>query len=142
MTYPEVLTYMFDQLPMFHRVWHTAYKANLDTALYLDNYCQNPHRHYKKIHVAGTNGKGSVSHMLAAILQLAGYHTGLFTSPHLRDFRERVRVNGDMIPEQEVIDFIDRHREVFDSVKPSFFEMTSALAFYYFAKKNVDVAII
>src|ERR1035437_7755577 len=97
MTYPEVMEYMLSQLPMFYRVGHSAYKANLDTAIALDNYFDHPHRLYKTIHVAGTNGKGSVSHMLAAILQKAGYKTGLFTSPHLKDFRERIRVNGEMI---------------------------------------------
>ncbi|HEY4788560.1 MAG TPA: folylpolyglutamate synthase/dihydrofolate synthase family protein [Bacteroidales bacterium] len=142
MNYYEVIQYLYDQLPMFHRVGHSAYKANLDTAIYLDNYFRTPHQHYRTIHVAGTNGKGSVSHMLAAILQTAGYKTGLFTSPHLKDFRERIRVNGEMIPEVEVVDFIERSQDVFSIVRPSFFEMTSALAFYYFSKANVDVAVI
>ena len=142
MTYSEALTYMYEQLPMFHRIGKSAYKANLDNALFLDNWFENPHNQYKTIHIAGTNGKGSVSHMLAGILHTAGYKTGLFTSPHLKDFRERIRVNGHMIPEVEVVDFIEKSKTVFDEVKPSFFEMTSALAFYYFAKVNVDVAII
>jgi dihydrofolate synthase/folylpolyglutamate synthase len=142
MTYQEVIEYMFSQLPMFYRIGKSAYKANLETSLYIDNYFGHPHQNYKTIHVAGTNGKGSVSHMLAAILQTAGYKTGLFTSPHLKDFRERIRVNGQIIPEEEVTDFIFQHKQVFDQVKPSFFEMTSALAFYYFAKVHVDVAII
>ena len=133
---------MFDQLPMFQCIGQSAYKANLDTALFLDNYFQKPHQQYKTIHVAGTNGKGSVSHMLAGILQKAGYKTGLFTSPHLKDFRERIRVNGDVIPEDEVIDFIEKSTQVFHETRPSFFEMTSALAFYYFEKANVDVAVI
>lgn len=142
MTYPEVLEYMYNQLPMFYRIGKIAYKPNLDTAIYLDNFFNNPHQQYKTIHVAGTNGKGSVSHMLAGILQKAGYRTGLFTSPHLKDFRERIRINGQMIPETEVILFIESCRKVFDEIKPSFFEMTSALAFYYFAKANVDIAVI
>jgi dihydrofolate synthase/folylpolyglutamate synthase len=142
MTYAEVIQYMFDQLPMFHRIGHSAYKADLDTAIFLDNFFQNPHKQYKTIHVAGTNGKGSVSHMLAAILQKAGYKTGLFTSPHLKDFRERIRVDGEMIPESEVVDFIEKSLQVFSETQPSFFEMTSALAFYYFSKANVDVAVI
>jgi dihydrofolate synthase/folylpolyglutamate synthase len=142
MTYPEVLEYMFNHLPMFQRIGKAAYRANLDTAKYLDEYFGYPHRGYKTIHIAGTNGKGSVSHMLAAILQTAGYQTGLFTSPHLKDFRERIRVNGEMIPEAEVTMFIEKNQQVFDQIKPSFFEMTSALAFYYFAKTKVDIAII
>lgn len=142
MTYSEVLQYMFDQLPMFHRIGHNAYKANLDTALFLDEIYQHPHLNYKTIHVAGTNGKGSVSHMLASILQKAGYKTGLFTSPHLKDFRERIRVNGAMIPENEVVSFIENGRSAFAQTQPSFFEMTSALAFHYFAKTNVDIAVI
>jgi dihydrofolate synthase/folylpolyglutamate synthase len=142
MTYAEVLEYMYNQLPMFHRIGKIAYKPNLDTAIYLDNYFKNPHKHYKTIHIAGTNGKGSVSHMLAGILQKAGYKTGLFTSPHLKDFRERIRINGEMIPESEVVDFITHSKKIFEEIKPSFFEMTSALAFYYFAKAGVDVAVI
>ena len=133
---------MYNQLPMFHRIGQSAYKADLNAALYMDDYFGHPHCNYKTIHVAGTNGKGSVSHMLAAILQKAGYKTGLFTSPHLKDFRERIRVNGAMIPREDVIDFITNHKAVLDELKPSFFEMTYALAFYYFAKTNVDVAVI
>src|ERR1035437_7976757 len=103
MTYDETIAYMFNQLPMFHRIGKSAYKANLDTAQSFDQYFDFPHRAYKTIHVAGTNGKGSVSHMLAAILQTAGYKTGLFTSPHLKDFRERIKVNGMMCDEQFVV---------------------------------------
>jgi len=114
----------------------------LETSFYIDKYFGHPHRNYKTIHVTGTNGKGSVSHMLAAILQTAGYKTGLFTSPHLKDFRERIRVNGKIIPKEEVTDFVFQYKRVFDEIKPSFFEMTSALAFYYFAKAQVDVAVI
>ena len=142
MTYDETIEYMISQLPMFHRIGKSAYKANLDTALYFDQYFDFPHREYKTIHVAGTNGKGSVSHMLAAILQTAGYTTGLFTSPHLKDFRERIRVNGQMIPQDEVIEFIEQNKPAFEKTQPSFFEMTSAMAFHYFRKSNVDVAVI
>jgi dihydrofolate synthase / folylpolyglutamate synthase len=142
MTYPEVLDYMYKQLPMFHRIGQSAYKANLDNATELDNYFGKPHRNYITVHVAGTNGKGSVSHMLASILQKAGYKTGLFTSPHLKDFRERIRVNGEMITEEDVIRFIENHREILDSIKPSFFEMTSALAFQYFSDAKADIAVI
>ncbi len=142
MTYAEVIQYMLDQLPMFHRIGHSAYKANLNTALFLDNFYQHPHKRYKTIHIAGTNGKGSVSHMLAGVLQKAGYKTGLFTSPHLKDFRERIRVNGEMIAEYEVVDFFEKSQKEFAKTQPSFFEMTSALAFYYFSKASVDFAVI
>jgi dihydrofolate synthase / folylpolyglutamate synthase len=142
MTYNEALEYMFRQLPMFHRIGKLAYKANLETAVYFDKYFDYPHREYKTIHIAGTNGKGSVSHILAAILQMSGYKTGLFTSPHLKDFRERIRVNGQMISQEEVIDFIENNKPAFEEIQPSFFEMTSALAFYYFKKERVDIAVI
>jgi dihydrofolate synthase / folylpolyglutamate synthase len=142
MTYKEVLNYMYSQLPMFHHIGKSAYKANLDTSVNIDKYFNHPHNNYRTIHVAGTNGKGSVSHMLAATLQTAGYKTGLFTSPHLKDFRERILVNGAMIAETEITDFIFHHKKYFDEVKPSFFEMISAMAFYYFAKVHVDVAVI
>jgi dihydrofolate synthase/folylpolyglutamate synthase len=142
LTYPEVLDYLYQQLPMFHRVGKSAYKANLNNAEALDSLCNYPHKKYKTIHVAGTNGKGSVSHMLAAILQTAGYKTGLFTSPHLKDFRERIRVNGQMVTEDNVVQFVSKYKEDFDRIQPSFFEMTSAFAFEYFAEQQVDIAII
>ncbi len=142
MDYKATLDYMYSQLPMFHRIGKAAYKANLDNAMALDKLCDFPHRKYKTIHVAGTNGKGSVSHMLASVFQNAGYKTGLFTSPHLVDFRERIRVNGQMITEEAVIDFVDKHKQQFEILKPSFFEMTSAMAFNYFADANVDIAVI
>lgn len=142
MTYQEILDYMYGHLPMFHRVGKAAYKADLSNALALDELCHHPHKSYKTIHVAGTNGKGSISHMLASVLQSAGYKTGLFTSPHLKDFRERIRINGKMIPESKVIEFISLHKEAFTVIKPSFFEMTSAMAFDYFKKEQVDVAVI
>lgn len=127
---------------MFQRVGKAAYKADLGNTLKLDEYFGHPHRTFKTIHIAGTNGKGSTSHMLAAVLQKAGYRVGLYTSPHLRDFRERIRVNGEMIPEDEVAKFISQHKDFFDQIMPSFFEMTVALAFDYFSRMNLDVAVI
>ena len=142
MDYSETLTYLFSQLPMFQRVGKAAYKADLGNTMLLDRFFNHPHTHFKSIHVAGTNGKGSTSHMLASILQRAGFKVGLYTSPHLKDFRERIRINGTMIPEEEVTKFVEKHKELFDDVKPSFFEMTVALAFYYFAKENIDIAVV
>lgn len=142
MNYKETLDYMYSQLPMFHRIGKAAYKANLDNAMALDEICGHPHRNYRTIHIAGTNGKGSVSHMLASVLHEAGYKTGLFTSPHLLDFRERIRVNGEMIPEEAVTDFIQQYKNQFEALKPSFFEMTSAMAYHYFNQEKVDVAVI
>lgn len=142
MTYNEALDYIYSHLPMFQRVGKAAYKADLGNTLKLDEYFGHPHRTFKTIHIAGTNGKGSTSHMLAAVLQKAGYRVGLYTSPHLRDFRERIRVNGEMIPEDEVAKFISQHKDFFDHIMPSFFEMTVALAFDYFSRMNLDVAVI
>jgi dihydrofolate synthase / folylpolyglutamate synthase len=142
MVYKEALEYMYSQLPMFHRIGKLAYKANLNNALALDEYFNFPHKQYRTIHVAGTNGKGSVSHMLAAVLQTCGYTTGLYTSPHLTDFRERIRVNGEMVDENFVTSFTQENKLFFDEIKPSFFEMTSAMAFEYFKIKKVDIAII
>lgn len=142
MNYQETISYLFSQLPMFQRTGKAAYKANLDTTLALDAYFEHPHQNFKCIHVAGTNGKGSVSHTLASVLQSAGYKVGLYTSPHLRDFRERVKINGEMIPENAVIDFVASHKHKFEELSPSFFEMTVALAFDYFAKEKVDIAVI
>ena len=142
MNYKETVDYLFAQLPMFQRQGKAAYKANLDNTLALDAYFNHPHKRFKTIHVAGTNGKGSTSHMLAAILAEAGYKTGLYTSPHLKDFRERIKINGHMIPENEVVDFVASHKIIFQELKPSFFEMTVALAFDYFAREKVDIAII
>lgn len=127
---------------MFHRVGAAAYKANLNNSIAIDRLLNHPHKNYKTIHIAGTNGKGSTSHMLAAILQQAGYRTGLFTSPHLKDFRERIRVNGKMISKKYVTDFVNQYREEFESIKPSFFEWTAGLAFKYFEHKKVDVAVV
>lgn len=142
MNYQETLNYLFSQLPMFQRIGKAAYKADLGNTLQLDEYFNHPHKNFKSIHIAGTNGKGSTSHMLASILQCAGYKVGLYTSPHLKDFRERIRINGEMIPENEVIDFVAKHKMLFEQVKPSFFEMTVALAFDYFAKEKIDIAVV
>ena len=127
---------------MFHRVGKSAYKANLNNTITLDNYFKNPHKKFKTIHVAGTNGKGSVSHLIASILQDAGYKTGLFTSPHLKDFRERIKVNGLMITEEEVAEFIGNNIQIIKEVNPSFFELTTIMAFEYFKNSKVDVAVI
>ena len=142
MNYEQTLEFLYSQLPAYHRVGKAAYKGDLATTITLDNYFGNPHKKYHTIHIAGTNGKGSVSHMIASVLQEAGYKTGLYTSPHLRDFRERMRVNGEMIPEDSVVVFVDKHKGIFEKLKPSFFEMTVAMAFDYFAVRAVDVAVI
>ena len=142
MDYQETLHWLYEQLPMYQREGMAAYKANLDNTFALDRHFGSPHLHFKTIHVGGTNGKGSVSHMLASVLQEAGYKTGLYTSPHLKDFRERVKINGEMIPEQYVTDFVSGHHAFFTRLKPSFFEMTVAMAFQYFADQQVEIAII
>lgn len=142
MNYQETCNWLFAQLPMFQREGQAAYKANLDNTLRLDEHFRHPHRRFKTIHVAGTNGKGSVSHMLASILQEAGYKTGLYTSPHLKDFRERIKINGKMIPEEYVTGFVEQNQDFFAALHPSFFEMTVAMAFKYFADREVDVAVI
>jgi len=142
MNYEQTIKYLYSQLPLFTRVGVSAYKANLDNTIALCQRLENPQNKFKSVHIGGTNGKGSTSHMLAAILQTAGYKTGLYTSPHLKDFRERIRVNGEMISEQEVIDFVEIHKGDFDDIQPSFFEMTVALAFDVFAKEKVDIAVV
>ncbi len=144
MNYKETLQYLFERLPMFHRIGEAAYKNSLENTLKLDEIFGHPHRNYKTVHVAGTNGKGSVSHILAAVFQAAGYKTGLYTSPHLKDFRERIKVNGQMISEQEVIEWVENYpvKNNLWNIEPSFFELTAALAFDYFAKQEVDIAII
>ena len=141
-TYADTLHYLYAQLPMFTRVGASAYKKDLHNTLALCNALHHPEHKFKSVHIGGTNGKGSSSHMLAAILQTAGYKTGLYTSPHLRDFRERIRINGQMIPEQEVTNFVNSHQALFEEINPSFFEATVGLAFDYFAKQGVDIAII
>jgi dihydrofolate synthase/folylpolyglutamate synthase len=142
MTYKQTLDFLFSQLPAYHRIGKDAYKNNLDNSNALDSYFGHPHARFRTIHVAGTNGKGSVSHIIASILQEAGYKTGLYTSPHLRDFRERIRINGKMIPKKEVTEFVIKHHGIIESLKPSFFEMAVAMAFDYFAREMVDVAVI
>lgn len=142
MTYQETLDFMFSQLPMYHRIGAAAYKADIQPTIDMMEALGNPEREFRSIHVAGTNGKGSVSHFLASILQEAGYKVGLYTSPHLVDFRERIRINGEMIPEQEVVDFITHHSSLITEKHLSFFEMTVGLAFDYFAREKVDIAVI
>lgn len=142
MTYQETIEYLYSSVPMFHRVGSSAYKEGMENTFCIDKYLNHPHQKYKSIHVAGTNGKGSTSHLLASVLQEAGYKTGLYTSPHLMDFRERIRINGEMIPEDFVVDFVTKHKRFFESIEPSFFELTTGMAFAYFAEKNVDIAII
>ena len=142
MTYKEAIEYLFSQLPAFERQGASGYKPGLGTAIALDDWLGNPHQAYKCIHVAGTNGKGSVANMLAATLQASGYRVGLFTSPHLVDFRERIRVNGEMIGKRSVSHFVERWLESRLDCEPSFFELTTALAFEYFKKQKVDYAVI
>jgi len=142
MNYQQTLDYLFSQLPMFHRIGAAAYKANLDNTIEIGRITGNPHKNFPSVHIAGTNGKGSVSNMLASVLQESGYKTALFTSPHLVDFRERIRINGKMIPEQFICDFVEQYREDFDRIKPSFFEMTFGLAMSWFSKEKVEIAVI
>lgn len=142
MTYQETVQYLFNATPVFEHVGASAYKPGLGNSITLDNHFGNPHKYYRTIHIAGTNGKGSCSHSIAAILQAAGYKVGLYTSPHLIDFRERIRVNGKPISQQRVIDFVDKERAFFEPLHPSFFELTTALAFLYFKEQEVDVAVI
>ena len=142
MTYQETINYLFTSAPLFQNVGGDAYKEGLYNTYQLDEHFGHPHQRYKTIHVAGTNGKGSCSHTLASILQASGLKVGLFTSPHLVDFRERIRVNGQMVSEEYVIDFVEQHRSFFEPLHPSFFELTTAMAFKYFAEQNVDVAVI
>ena len=142
MTYKETLDHLYSQLPMFSHTGSAAYKKDLHNTIAICESIGNPYTKYKTIHIAGTNGKGSTSHMLAAILQEAGYKTGLYTSPHIKDFRERIRVNGNMISEQFIIDFVARTQDISDKVHPSFFELTVAMAFDYFAEEKVDIAVI
>lgn len=142
MNYEETLDYLYNSAPLFQHIGKDAYKAGLENTYLLDKYFNHPHRQFRTIHIAGTNGKGSCSHTLAAILQSAGYKTGLYTSPHLIDFRERIRVNGIPVSKEYVIDFVEKHRAFFEPLHPSFFELTTAMAFHYFAQSQVDVAII
>jgi dihydrofolate synthase/folylpolyglutamate synthase len=142
MTYKETIDFLYSQLPVFHRIGKAAYKANLDNTIALDDHFGNPHRKFRSIHIAGTNGKGSVSHMLASVLQESGYKTALYTSPHLKDYRERIKINGEMIPENVVVRFVEENMEIISRIKPSFFEMSVAMAFSWFEHEKVDVAVI
>lgn len=142
MTYEETVDYLFNVTPLFQNVGSGAYKEGLQNTVLLDEHFNHPHTKFKTIHVAGTNGKGSCSHTLAAILQSAGLKVGLFTSPHLIDFRERIRVNGEMVSEKFVVDFVENNKIFFEPLYPSFFELTTAMAFTYFAEQEVDVAVI
>lgn len=141
-TYKETLEWLFSQLPMYQRAGKIAYKADLKNSISLDQHLAHPHTFYKTIHLAGTNGKGSTSHMLASVLQEAGYKVGLYTSPHLKDFRERIRINGEMCSEQFVVDFVGQNKSFFKDHQLSFFEMTVGMAFQYFKEQKVDVAVI
>lgn len=140
--YTKTVEWMFQQLPMFQRVGAQAFKKDLSRTIKLDEYLGNPHKNFKSVHIAGTNGKGSTSHMLASILQEAGYKVGLYTSPHLKDFRERIKVNGKFIPKKNVVGFVEGHRDFLTENNLSFFEMTVGMAFDYFSKTKVDIAII
>ena len=142
MNYKQTLDYLFAKLPMYQRQGAAAYKADIGNIVNACKQLNNPHQRFKSIHIAGTNGKGSVAHILASILQEVGYKTALYTSPHLKDFRERIKINGEMIAEQGVIDFVSENKHLFEKLEMSFFEMTVALAFDYFAKEKVDIAII
>src|SRR5678815_2948451 len=142
MTYQQTIEYLFSRLPMYSRIGAAAFKKDLTNTIQLCKSLGNPHTKFKSIHIAGTNGKGSVSHMLAAILQTAGYNTGLYTSPHLKDFRERVKLNGEMCSEGFVIDFTRKIKTQIEKLQPSFFEITVAMAFEYFAQQHVDIAVI
>ena len=142
MSYQETIEYLFNSAPLFQHVGGDAYKEGLSNTHKLDEHFGHPHRKFRTIHVGGTNGKGSCSHTLAAILQSAGYKVGLYTSPHLVDFRERIRVDGKMVSEEYVIRFVEEHRTFFEPLHPSFFELVTAMAFNYFAESKVDVAIV
>ena len=142
MTYQETIQYLYASQPAFHLVGAAAYKPGLDNTYRLMAHLGNPHERLRAVHIAGTNGKGSTSHLIAATLQAQGYRVGLFTSPHLVDFRERIRISGEMIPEEMVIEFVENNRAFLDEVRPSFFETTMALAFWYFAELQVDIAVI
>ncbi|MFH1000501.1 MAG: Mur ligase family protein, partial [Bacteroidota bacterium] len=142
MNYEETLNFLYSQLPMFQRIGAAAYKANLDNTYALMGILDNPHQKFKSVHIAGTNGKGSTAHMLASIYQEAGFKTGLYTSPHLKDFRERIRLNGEMIPKEYVVDFVAKYADEFSPVSPSFFELTMAMAFKFFADEKVDMVIL
>ena len=142
MNYKETCEYLYGQMPMFEKQGASGYKEGLVNTLKLDDHFNHPHQNYRTIHVAGTNGKGSCAHTLAAILQMCGYKVGLYTSPHLVDFSERIRINGQPIDEDYVVDFVEKEKGFFEPLSPSFFEVVTAMAFKYFADKKVDFAVI
>ncbi len=142
MDYKETIEYLYKRTPLFQNVGGKAYKEGLENTLSLDEHFSHPHRTFRTIHVAGTNGKGSCAHTIAAVLQSAGYKVGLYTSPHLVDFRERIKINGEKIPQHYVVDFVQQERAFFEPLHPSFFEITTALAFKYFADEQVDIAVV
>ena len=142
MNYQETIDYLFAKLPMFSRIGAAAFKKDLVNIQKLCDFLNDPHKKFRSVHVAGTNGKGSVSHMLAAILQTAGYKTGLYTSPHLKDFRERIKIDGEMVSQEFIIDFTQRIKVISEKIEPSFFEITVAMAFEYFVEQEVDIAVI
>ena len=142
MNYQQTIDYLYAQLPMYSRIGAAAYKEDLHNTIALCNAIDNPQTKFRSIHVAGTNGKGSTSHMLAAMLQQAGYKTGLYTSPHLKDFKERIKINGEMISQEFAVDFVERTKTISEQIQPSFFELTVAMAFDYFEKEKVDIAVI
>ncbi len=142
LTYNDAIDYLYNKAPLFSRMGKVAYKANLDNTLKLDAYFKHPHKSYKTIHIAGTNGKGSVAHTIAAILMDAGYKTGLYTSPHLKDFRERIKINGLNISEAYILGFLNQYWQLIEDIQPSFFEITTIMAFQYFAENKVDIAVI
>ena len=142
MSYIETIKYLYNSTPVFQKEGQVAYKEGLDNTLALDEHFGHPHKQYKTIHIAGTNGKGSCAHTIASILQAHGYKTGLYTSPHLVDFRERIRINGVPISEDYVVHFVEQEKAFFEPLHPSFFEITTAMAFKYFADEGVDIAVI
>ncbi|NCU32753.1 MAG: bifunctional folylpolyglutamate synthase/dihydrofolate synthase, partial [Candidatus Moranbacteria bacterium] len=142
MNYHQTIDFIFSMLPMYQRLGAAAYKADIKNTELLCAVAGNPYKKFPSVHVAGTNGKGSVSHLLASILQTKGLKTGLYTSPHLVDFRERIRINGTMIPEENVVAFVEKYKKNIEEIKPSFFEMSFVMAIEYFASQNVDIAII
>ena len=142
MTYSETCEFLYNQLPMFEKQGSSGYKEGLDNSLVLDEHFGHPHKQYRCIHVAGTNGKGSCAHTLSAILQMCGYKVGLYTSPHLLDFSERIRINGQRVSEEYVINFVEKEKNFFQPLAPTFFELTTAMAFKYFAEQEIDIAVI
>ncbi len=142
MNYSQTLSYLYSRFPEYQLIGSPAYKPDLNNTIAICKLLGNPENKFKSVHIAGTNGKGSVSHMLASVLQCAGYKVGLYTSPHLKDFRERIKINGKMISENYVVNFVEKHKKDFENIKPSFFEWTVGLAFDYFAKEKVDIAVI